>query len=97
MADALLAESGPITSVQDLATTLGISERWMRSAFRQAVDTPPKRYLTAQRMRGARKDLADRVPGESSVTDIALKWGFWHLSRFARCIATTTASTQARR
>lgn len=82
MADVLLAESRPITSVGELATKLGISQRWLRDAFQLAVGISPKRYLTAYGMRGARRDLVTDIPDQSSVTNIALKWGFWHLSRF---------------
>ena len=83
MTDALLAESEPITSVGELAIRLGISQRWMREAFRLAVGTSPKQYLTAYGLRGARNDLVTEMPSESSVADVALRWGFWHLSRFA--------------
>lgn len=83
MADALLTELGPITSVGELSTKLGISQRWLRDAFQLAVGISPKRYLTAHGMRGAHNDLVNGMTDKSSVSDIAHKWGFWHLSRFA--------------
>lgn len=82
-ADAMLAKHGPITSVTELAEHLGISMRWMRIAFQSAIGISPKRYLTAYQLRGAREDLVTATPDGASVTDVAAKWGFWHLSRFA--------------
>ncbi len=83
MADAFLSESGPITSVSELAAKLDISERWMRSAFQLAVGTSPKRYLRGHQLRGSRDELLKATPETSSVTEVALNWGFWYFSRFA--------------
>jgi AraC-like DNA-binding protein len=40
----------------------------------------PTEYLRRTRLERAHRDLLD---GEDSVTGIALRWGFPHLSRFA--------------
>jgi AraC family ethanolamine operon transcriptional activator len=45
-------------------------------------DVSPKTYLTTVRLHGARKDLRRRPP-KTTVTDVANRWGFWHMGDFA--------------
>ena len=40
--------------------------------------------LRAIRLEGARDDLRRSSASGDSVTDVALRWGFGHLGRFAR-------------
>jgi len=44
---------------------------------------PPRRYAQSLRLSRARADLRDARPGEVTVAEVAAKWGFWHLGRFA--------------
>jgi AraC-like DNA-binding protein len=43
----------------------------------------PKRYLLPRRMHLARRALRQAAPAAPSVTDIATRFGFWQLGRFA--------------
>jgi AraC family ethanolamine operon transcriptional activator len=69
-------------SVRDLSRESGASERTLRRGFNERFGVSPKRYLQTQRLIGARRQL--RIAGpETSVTDIANRWGFWHMGQFA--------------
>jgi transcriptional regulator GlxA family with amidase domain len=43
----------------------------------------PKRYLLLRRMHLARGALRHSAPDAASVTDVATRFGFWQLGRFA--------------
>jgi AraC family ethanolamine operon transcriptional activator len=71
----------PIT-VADLCKALGISRRTLQYAFQSVLDINPVAYLRAVRLNSVRRMLK-RADAGASVADIAARWGFWHLSRFA--------------
>jgi len=73
----------PIT-VDDIADAAGVSVRTIQNLFAQQLGQTPTSYLKNERLERARSDLAD-APGGSNVkvTDVALRWGFSHLGRFA--------------
>jgi AraC family ethanolamine operon transcriptional activator len=71
-----------IHSVKDLCRESGASERTLRRGFNERFGLSPKTYLQAQRLIGARRELrASRE--EHNVSDIANRWGFWHMGQFA--------------
>ena len=43
----------------------------------------PHRYLVLRRMNQARRALRAARPGTVTVTDVAMRYGFWQLGRFA--------------
>ena len=61
---------------------LGVSIRTLEYTCKSLLNVSPQRYLTCWRLHCARRDIRARA-GSSSVTDIALKWGFSHLGRFS--------------
>jgi AraC family ethanolamine operon transcriptional activator len=60
-----------------------VSERTLEYAFREQVGMPPARYLRLRRLNGARRELRAAAPGTERVRDVAMRWGFWQLGRFA--------------
>lgn len=79
---ALAHADDPVT-VADLCTQTNVSRRMLNYCFQDVLDTNPVQYLRAIRLNGVRRDLRSGDGSNTSVRDIACKWGFWHLSRFA--------------
>ena len=68
--------------VPELCAHLGLSDRTLRRAFVEKYGIPPARYLIFRRLSQARRVLT--TERDANVTDTALSFGFWDLSRFAR-------------
>jgi AraC-like DNA-binding protein len=66
----------------DIVAAAGIPGRTLLQHFRDSSGTSPMRYVRDMRMARVRQDLLRAHDGES-VTEIALRWGFNHLGRFA--------------
>ncbi|MFD7177463.1 AraC family transcriptional regulator [Streptomyces sp. NPDC059929] len=73
-------------SVADIAQAARISIRTLRDGFRTQLGTTPLGHLRRVRLELAHHDLLAIARGETSgnVTEVALRWGFTHLSRFAQ-------------
>lgn len=79
---ALTHTTEPIT-VADLCVKLNISRRMLNYCFQEVLETNPVQYLRTLRLNGVRRDLRECAGTSQAIRDIAGKWGFWHLSRFA--------------
>ncbi|GAB3249308.1 AraC family transcriptional regulator [Arthrobacter pigmenti] len=74
----------PLTP-DELARAGGMSIRTLHSAFQRTFEISPMAYVRRMRLDRVRTDLiADNNNAEARVTDVAMKWGFFHLSRFAQ-------------
>lgn len=72
----------PIT-VLELARETGSTVRTLEYIFRGYFDVTPKAYLKSRRMTAVRRELHAVSDRKVTVTEIANRWGFWHLGRFA--------------
>ena len=72
----------PLTAME-LAMAVGVSQRTLNYAFQKVLDMTPCSYLQCQRLNAAHRELAVADPKGSTVTNIALKWGFNHAGRFS--------------
>lgn len=74
----------PIT-LGDIATAARVSVRTLQSGFREQLQTTPMAYLRNVRLARAHADLVHiaATGSRTTVTEVALRWGFTHLSRFA--------------
>lgn len=71
----------PIT-LEDVAGAAGISPRGLQLAFRAHRGTTPLGFWREARLARAHADLLAAPPG-TTVTAVALRWGFTHFGRFA--------------
>lgn len=73
-------------SVRSLCSRLGVSERTLERAFRERLGVGPRAYERQRRLRAVHGSIL--AHGRTrSVTEIAMQYGFWHLSRFAASYA----------
>ena len=72
----------PLT-VAALSRQAGVSERTLRAAFRAVLGLSPKQYALAQRLNAVHDALCEADPGTTTVTDVAMDYGFFELGRFA--------------
>lgn len=72
-------------SVADIAEAARTSVRALQECFRRELGVTPLGYLRKLRLERAHSDLVAIGRGEApgNVTDVALRWGFTHLGRFA--------------
>jgi AraC-like DNA-binding protein len=79
----LLARLDEPWSIGRLSQTLGLSTRTLHRVVRREAGVSPMRLLRQARLAQARSELAAPRPG-TTVTSVALDYGFTHLSRFAQ-------------
>jgi AraC-like DNA-binding protein len=71
--------------VPEVCAAIKVSERTLRSVCQQHLGTSPKSYLQKARLTLAHRALCAAARSETSVTEIATRFGFWHFGRFAAC------------
>ena len=69
-------------SILDLCNHIGASRRKLQYCFQETLGINPVAYLRALRLNAVRRELRERVEVHG-VQEVAGRWGFWHLSRFA--------------
>lgn len=67
----------------DMAEVAGVSVRRLQEGFREYVGVCPRDYLLDVRLGRIHEELAAGEPSETSVTDVAMRWGITHTGRFA--------------
>lgn len=71
-------------SPQELARVGCMSVRTLHATFQQELGESPMSYLRRIRLDHVRAELLRHDPALTRVTDVALRWGFFHQSRFAQ-------------
>ncbi|QGZ48340.1 helix-turn-helix domain-containing protein [Streptomyces sp. QHH-9511] len=81
--DAVLAcPEHPFTTTE-LAGLARVGVRRLQESFREYVGMSPMAYLREVRLDRVHQELRGAGPGELSVSEVAGRWGFTHLGRFA--------------
>jgi AraC family ethanolamine operon transcriptional activator len=81
--DYLQAHTDRCVTVHELCEQLGASPRALQDCFHKYVGLSPKAYLKALKLNEARRELRRADSPLGSVSDVAVRYGFWHLSQFA--------------
>jgi excisionase family DNA binding protein len=74
--------SAPITA-RRLAAAASVSQRTLQDLFRERLGVSPGVYLRRLRLNKAHRALAAAHPGSTTVSKIAMDWGFPHTGRFS--------------
>jgi AraC-like DNA-binding protein len=69
--------------IVDVAAAVHLTPRAVQYLFRQQLDTTPTEYLRRVRLHCAHKELTVINRSAATVTEIAQRWGFAHIGRFA--------------
>jgi AraC family ethanolamine operon transcriptional activator len=70
--------------VTDLCRAAAVSERALEYAFKEVMGLTPVAYLTRLRLHRVRQALLAAAQGSTTVSAVALDWGFWHFGEFSR-------------
>jgi AraC family ethanolamine operon transcriptional activator len=70
-------------SITDLCQATGATRRTLHLGFLELYGVPPMQYLKALRLCRVRRELGTTADAETRITDVAMRWGFTHLGRFA--------------
>lgn len=94
----MLSHADEAISVPDLCTATGVSRRALQYAFEDVLHLSPVTYLRVMRLNRVHCELQRRA--QDTIGDVAARWGFWHLSRFAsdysRLFGELPSATRAR-
>jgi AraC-like DNA-binding protein len=71
-------------TMAELAAVSGVSARSLQTGFQRYRGTTPMDHIRARRLERVHDELLAADPRASSVTDVAMRWGFGHLGKFAQ-------------
>jgi transcriptional regulator GlxA family with amidase domain len=82
------AAAEEVGTVREIADAAGVSVRTLQAAFRAQLGESPAAYVQRVRLTRAHDALREADPGDgTTVTEIALRFGFAHAGRFAAAYA----------
>ncbi|WP_102418524.1 helix-turn-helix transcriptional regulator [Mycobacterium sp. 4858] len=70
-------------SINDVAAKVHLTPRAVQYLFRRQLATTPTEYIRRVRLNRAHQELLAGAPSDTTVTEIAQRWGFAHTGRFA--------------
>jgi AraC family ethanolamine operon transcriptional activator len=70
--------------LSELCAAANVGERTLQYAFRDIMGMSPLSFLNRLRLHRARDDLRGATSDSTTVTDVAMNWGFWQLGDFSR-------------
>lgn len=83
LADFIRANEDRPIPLGELCAVAGCSSKTLETLFRRALGETPNRYLRRWRMWRVREALSAADPATTTVSQVAVAYGFWELGRFA--------------
>lgn len=81
---ALAERPEEMLSLSDLCAEVGVAQRTLTLACEEFLGQTPMRYARGRRLDYVRHELSTSDPGWVRVADVAMRYGFWELGRFAQ-------------
>jgi AraC family ethanolamine operon transcriptional activator len=72
-----------LPTITELCQTFGVSERTLQYGFQSYVNMSPHAYLRACRLNRARAALQQPATKKTTVTEVAMRYGFFHMGKFS--------------
>ena len=79
----LALQLGQTLRLQELCEPIGVTERTLRGCCAEFLGMSPTRYVLLRRLKRVRAALQDAVPATANVAEVARRFGFTQLGRFA--------------
>lgn len=76
-----------VISVADIAAAAGMSSRSLFTMFKSERGITPMALVRSLRLERVHEELRQGRPDSTTVTEVALRWGFGHLGEFSRTYA----------
>ncbi|NIZ10615.1 AraC family transcriptional regulator [Pseudooceanicola sp. HF7] len=70
--------------LSDIVNASGMTKRTVQAGFRTYLGTTPLSYLKLMRLKATHDRLKSSRPNECTVTQVAMEYGFFHLSNFSQ-------------
>ncbi|MGI9401946.1 MAG: helix-turn-helix domain-containing protein, partial [Rhizobiaceae bacterium] len=81
--DYLRANSGRPVQLAEIAYQMGVSQTSLNRAFKNTLNMSPIAYLRRWRLTQVRRCITEEAELGTSVSDAAIRFGFWELGRFS--------------
>jgi transcriptional regulator GlxA family with amidase domain len=82
--DYALTQTDRAPHVADLCRAAAVSERTLEYAFKEILGMSPVAFLQRLRLHQVRQALRAGNRRTTTVSAVALKWGFWHFGDFSK-------------
>ncbi|MEB3161335.1 MAG: helix-turn-helix domain-containing protein [Synechocystis sp.] len=71
-------------TVEAIAAGVGVSPSTLFKTFKHQLDITPMQFVKRQKLEAARECLIKACPKTITVTEVALRYGFWNVGRFSK-------------
>ena len=82
--DYILAHLDQDIGLGTLTEVSGVSARTLQNAFAKHFGKGPITFVKQAKLHQVREELQCSTPADTTVTEVAMKWGFYHASNFSR-------------